>query len=101
VHSVGLLNPAVSVLPKRPRLNRHGAGPALGVHDEDTRRSDNDVVDRGAWPAGQTNVVQDLEAVGTQQLQGRTDELFSGMTPVQVPCGTSGVHRAPVLDEVT
>lgn len=97
MNGLGLLNSAVSVLPKRPRLNSHGAGPALGVHDEDTSRPDNHVVDAGVWPAGQLNVVQDLEAVATQEVQGRSDELLSVLTQFQVPCGTSGVHRAPVL----
>jgi hypothetical protein len=69
------------------------------------------VVDPGPWPAGQTDVVQDLEAVGTQQLQGRSDELRSLLIMVQLtlcqqprfqlPYATSGVHRAPVLVEVT
>ena len=64
------------------------------------------MVDCGAWPARQPNVVQDLEAVGTQQVQGRADELLRVLTLFQpklfqLPCRTSGVHRAPVLDEVT
>lgn len=59
------------------------------------------MVDAGAWPARQPYVVQHLETVGAQQVQGRYDELVWVLTPVKVPCGTSGVHRAPVLDEVT
>ena len=85
---LGLLHPAVSVLPKCLLLDCHGARPVLGVHDEDTRRSDNDVVDCGAPPAGPGDVVQDLEAVGAQPLQGRANELPVVLSVFQVPCGT-------------
>jgi hypothetical protein len=59
------------------------------------------VVDSAAGPARQPNVVQDLEAMGAQVVQGRYDELVWVLTPLKVPCETSGVHPAPVLDEVT
>ena len=77
---LGLLHPAVSVLPKCLLLHCHGARPVLGVHDEDTRRSDYDVVDCGASPTGPGDVVQDLEAVGAQPLKGRANELPVALT---------------------
>lgn len=60
------------------------------------------MVDSGVWPVGPRNLVQDLEAVGTQQLQSRTGELLAALTPFPVLCGASCVDGAPpCLDEVT
>jgi hypothetical protein len=59
------------------------------MHDEDTGRSDDDVVDRGAASTGPGDVVQDLEAVGAEPLKGRTDEMPAALTVFQVPCSSS------------
>jgi hypothetical protein len=64
------------------------------MHDEDTGRPDDDVVDPRAWPARRVNVVQDLEAIGTQQLKRRTDEVLVALTLFQVPRGSFGLHHA-------
>jgi len=65
------------------------------MHDEDTGRSDNDVVDRGAASTGPGDVVQELEAVGAEPLKGRTDEVLAAVTMFQVPCSSSELQAAP------
>jgi hypothetical protein len=55
------------------------------------------VVDSGVWPAGPGNLVQDLEPVGTEQLQDRTGEMLAALTQFKLPCGTSSVDGAPPL----
>jgi hypothetical protein len=80
--SLDLTVPPVAVSPERSVSDRDPSGPVLRIHDEDAGRTDGHMVDVGSLTAWPSNVVEDVETVGAEELELFADSLFAGTAAV-------------------